>query len=103
MVSRIESPTAMPTESLTCLKRSMSITSTEGRSCASERAKAKAASMRSRNSSRLGRPVRLSCTASCSRRSSAFLNSVTSVSVPTRRTTSPSEPTTGRALSVNQR
>jgi hypothetical protein len=44
-----------------------------------------------------------SCTASCSSRSSAVLNSVTSVSVPTRRTTSPSEPTTGRALSANHR
>ncbi len=30
-VSRIESPTAMPTESLTCLKRSRSITITVGR------------------------------------------------------------------------
>ena len=46
-------------------------------------AKASAASSRSRNSSRFGRPVRLSCTASCSSRSSAVLNSVTSVSVPT--------------------
>ena len=31
IVSRIESPTAMPTESLTCLKRSRSITITVGR------------------------------------------------------------------------
>jgi len=30
-VSRIESPTAMPTESLTCLKRSRSITISVGR------------------------------------------------------------------------
>ena len=58
--------------------------------------------MRSMNSSRLGRPVRLSCTASNSSRSSAFLKSVTSVSVPTRRTTSPSEPTTGRAFSAER-
>ena len=32
-VSRIESPTAMPTESLTCLKRSRSMTTTVGRIC----------------------------------------------------------------------
>ena len=37
--------------------------------------------------------------ASCSMRSSAFLISVTSVSVPTTRAPSPSEPTTGRAFS----
>ena len=94
-VSRIESPTAMPTESLICLKRSRSITITVGLIAGSALAKASTPSRRSRNSSRLGSPVRLSCTASCRSRSSAFLNSVTSVSVPTSRTTSPSEPTTG--------
>ena len=36
-------------------------------------------------SCRFGRPVRLSCTESCSSRSSEFLVSVTSVSVPTTR------------------
>ena len=70
----MESPTAMPTESLTCLKRSRSITITVGRSAASVLAKPSTASSRSRNNSRLGRPVRLSCTASCSSRSSAVLN-----------------------------
>ena len=104
IVSRIESPTAMPTESLTCLKRSRSITMIDGADIASRPGQSRsAASSRSMNSSRLGRPVRLSCTASCSSRSSAVLNSVTSVSVPTSRTTSPSEPTTGRAFSANQR
>ena len=44
-----------------------------------------AAPSRSRNSSRLGRPVRLSWTASWSRRSSAVRSSVTSRSVPTQR------------------
>ena len=78
-VSRIESPTAMPTELFTCLKRSRSITITVGRMVESALAKESAASSRSRNSSRFGRPVRLSCTASCSSRSSAVLNSVTSV------------------------
>ncbi len=52
-------------------------------------------SSRSKNNSRLGRPVRLSWTASCSRRSCALRSSVTSVSVPTTRMTSPSGPTTG--------
>ena len=51
---------------------------------------------------RLGSPVRLSWTASCSSRSSAFFCSVTSTSVPTQRITSPSDPTTGRARSENQ-
>ena len=72
----------MPTESLTCLKRSRSITITVGLIAGSALAKASTLSRRSRNNSRLGRPVRLSCTASCRSRSSAFLNSVTSVSVP---------------------
>ncbi len=60
-------------------------------------AKASAASSRSPKSSRFGRPVRLSCTASCSRRSSAVFTSVTSAMVPTTRITSPSAPITGRA------
>ena len=98
-----KSPTAMPTESLTCLKRSRSITITVGRMSALALPKASTASSRSRNSSRFGSPVRWSCTASWSRRSADTLASVTSVSVPTRRTTSPSEPTTGRAFMVNHR
>ena len=61
-----------------------------------------AASSRSLKSSRFGRPVRLSCTASCRRRSSAVLASVTSAIVPTMRMTSPSVPTTGRAFRRNQ-
>ena len=40
MVSRMESPTAMPTKSLTCLKRSTSMTITEGLRFASVLAKA---------------------------------------------------------------
>ena len=55
---------AMPTESLTCLKRSISTTTTVGRIALSALAKPSAASSRSRNSSRFGSPVRLSCTAS---------------------------------------
>src|SRR5271170_2132944 len=100
-VSRIESPTAMPTESLTCLKRSRSITISVGRRFGMVFAKLANAPRRSMNNLRFGRPVRLSCTESWSRRSSAFLISVTSVSVPTTRETSPSEPTTGRAFSAN--
>ncbi|MGY2932602.1 hypothetical protein ACVWZ6_002204 [Bradyrhizobium sp. GM6.1] len=100
-VSRMESPTAMPTESLTCLKRSRSITISVGRSVGMVLAKCATAPSRSMNSLRLGRPVRLSCTESCSRRSSALRSSVTSVRVPTTRETSPSEPTTGRAFSAN--
>ncbi len=64
-------------------------------------AKLATAPSRSMNNLRFGKPVRLSCTESCSMRSSAFLASVTSVSVPTTRDTSPSEPTTGRAFSAN--
>ena len=100
-VSRMELPTAMPTESLTCLKRSRSITISVGRRFGMVLAKLATAPRRSMNNLRFGRPVRLSCTESCSMRSSAFLVSVTSVSVPTTRETSPSEPTTGRAFSAN--
>src|SRR6266566_3173392 len=100
-VNRIESPTAMPTESLTCLKRSTSITITVGRRSELLLARPSTASRRSAKSCRFGKPVRLSCTASWSRRSSAILVSLTSVKVPTSRITSPSEPTTGRAFMVN--
>ncbi len=100
-VSRMKSPTAMPTKSLTCLKRSRSITISVGRRFGMVLAKFATAPRRSMNNLRFGRPVRLSCTLSCSMRSSAFFCSVTSVSVPTTRETSPSEPTTGRAFSAN--
>ena len=102
MVSRIVSPAEMPRPSLTCLKRSMSMTMTVGRTFSSLLAIEITVSSRLRNSSRLGRPVRLSWTASWSRRSSAFFCSVTSIIVPTQRITSPLEPTTGRARSRNQ-
>ena len=85
MVSRMVSPAEMPSPSLTCLKRSMSMTKTVGRTFSSVLAIEMIASSRFMNSSRLGRPVRLSCTASCSSRSSAFFCSVTSTSVPTQR------------------
>ena len=78
MVSRIVSPAEMPSPSLTCLKRSMSMTNTVGWILSSDLATEMIASSRFMNSSRLGRPVRLSCTASCSSRSSAFFCSVTS-------------------------
>ncbi len=74
MVSRTELPTAMPKPSLTCLKLSMSMHE-DGRAARSASARARwiAVASRSRKSWRLGRPVRLSCTASCSSRSSASL------------------------------
>src|SRR3982074_2222166 len=96
-----EPPRRVPTESLACLKRSRSITIKVGRRFGMVLAKLATAPRRSMNNLRFGKPVRLSCTESCSRRSSAFLVSVTSVSVPTTRETSPSEPTTGRAFSAN--
>ena len=102
MVSRMVSPAEMPSPSLTCLKRSMSTTKTVGLNFSSALASAIMPSSRFMNNSRFGRPVRLSCTASCSSRSSAFFCSVMSTIVPTQRSTSPSEPITGRARSENQ-
>ena len=101
-VKRIVSPADIPSPSLTCLNRSISMTNTVGRNLSCALAKAIELSKRSRNSRRLGSPVRLSCTASCKSRSSPFFCSVTSTIVPTQRMTSPSEPMTGRAFSVNQ-
>ena len=85
MVSRMVSPAEMPSPSLTCLKRSMSMTNTVGLIFSSALASAIMPSSRFMNSSRFGSPVRLSCTASCSSRSSAFFCSVMSTSVPTQR------------------
>ena len=99
IVRRIVSPADMPSVSLTCLKRSTSTTKTDGRTFCCVPARRMMASSRSKKSSRFGRPVRLSCTASCSRRSSELFCSVMSVMVPTQRMTSPFEPTTGRARS----
>ena len=91
-VSRIESPADKPDRVVDLLEPvDVDATTTVGRHSPSPRAHAPArASSRSKNSSRFGRPVRLSCTASCSRRSSALRGSVTSASVPMMRTTSPS-------------
>ncbi len=80
----------------------MSITITVGLTLSSALAIEMTVSSRLMNSSRLGSPVRLSCTASCSSRSSAFFCSVTSTSVPTQRMISPSDPITGRARRLNQ-
>ncbi len=66
-----------------------------GLGAAGVRARTRARSSRSRKSWRLGRPVRLSCTASCRRRVRAARSSVTSCSVPTMRLTWPSPPSTG--------
>ena len=103
MLRRTESPTANPMLSFTCLNRSMFSISTVGRIASSLRENTSAASKRSMNNSRFGRPVRLSCTASCSNRSSDVLVLVISDRVPTTRRTSLSSPTTGRAFSAYQR
>ena len=77
-VSSRLSPTIRPNEALTDLNLSMSMNSSAGRTSGSSVARLAAIARRSRNSSRLGRPERLSCTASCIRRSCARLASVTS-------------------------
>ena len=72
-VSSRLSPTTRPNAVLTVLNLSMSMNSSAGRTSGSSVARLAAIASRSRNSSRLGRPVRLSCTASCSSRSCARL------------------------------
>ena len=76
--SSAESPNAMPSASLTSLKRSTSIASAAGVGAPDRSAWTIAAPSRSKNNSRLGRPVRLSWIASWRMRSSAVLISVTS-------------------------
>src|SRR6476646_357575 len=79
------SPTASPKLLLTFLKRSMSMNITVGRFICPSRARVIAPCRRSRNSSRLGKLVRLSCTASCISRSCERLRLVTSRISPTQR------------------
>ena len=102
-VSRIESPAEKPTDSLTCLKRSMSMTSTVGRTPSSWLAKVERrleAVVEELAVRQAGEVVVHGVV------QQALLGglrcSVTSASVPTMRMTSPSEPITGRALRRNQ-
>ena len=67
------------------MNRSMSMNSSEGRTSGSSVARLAAVARRSRNSSRLGSPDRLSWTALCSSRSCARLASVVSRTRPTQR------------------
>ena len=84
------SPTWWPSESLTSLKRSRSRNSTAAQVAGWRRWPRRIAwSRRSRNSTRLGSPVRSSCSASCWRRCSAWRRSVTSVWEPTTRVARP--------------
>ena len=66
-----------------------------GRRCGAARG-GSPASRRSRNSTRFGRPVSASCSASCRRRSSASRRSVTSVCEPARRVAPPLRSRTAR-------
>ena len=98
------SPRTRPNEEFTLLNLSRSMKMTAGLTVLSVLARATTRLQAGRgNSSRLGRPVRLQCTASCSRRSWARLTSETSRNRPTQRSVRPSEFGTLAASSSNQR
>ena len=82
IVSSAESPKDRPCAALIAASRSMSNSATTSPGLPGRRAATTADSSRSKNNSRLGKPVRLSWIASCRMRSAAARLSVTSSNVP---------------------
>ena len=102
MASRMESPAGRPTDSLICLKRSISSTITVGRTdvvgCATGQRGVEPVEEQPAVR-QAGEVVVHGVVQDALLRG---LTSVTSASVPTTRITSPSEPMTGRAFSAYQ-